>query len=338
VSRTFLSAALAVVLFPLSAEAGHDKVDRVAKSNGDVVICEILGLLRGVLKVKTDGMGTISIEWNKIVSVASPARFEVELTSGAVFFGTLSAPSPGRLSVNGSALEFDLPRVVRMTPIDQSFWSQLDGSVDLGYSFTQADQRSQWSFNSTVERTTRKWTSRFNANSVLTFENTGTRQSRNSISIAEQRQLRNRWFVAAFGQADQNEQLGLDSRYLGGGGLGRTVVQTNRVLFSPYLGLTYTQERYAGEPTSNFSEVTLGGRLDWFTFGDYQTDVVVAEQTFFDVSDFSRVRVELNTTFKQEVAKDLYVSMNLLESFNAAPPNNKKKNDMTLSMSLGWSF
>ncbi|MFI5178315.1 MAG: DUF481 domain-containing protein [Vicinamibacterales bacterium] len=320
------------------AEAGHDKVDRVTKTNGDVVICEVLGLQRGMLKVKTDGMGTVSIEWVKVVGITSPARFEVELSSGAVFFGTLGAPAPGHISVNGSALEFDLSLVVRITPIDQSLWRQLDGSVDLGYTFTQADQRSQWSFNSAVQRTTRKWSSRLTANSVLTFEETGTRQSRNTVSFTEQRQFANRWFVAVFGQADQNGELELDSRFLGGGGIGRTAVQTNRVLFSSFVGLTYTQERYSGESAHNFSEMVLGARLDWFTFGDYKTDVVVAEQTFFQVNDFTRVRVELNTTFKQEVVKDLYFSVNLLESFNAAPPNNNKKNDMTLSMSLGWSF
>ncbi|HUL74580.1 MAG TPA: DUF481 domain-containing protein [Vicinamibacterales bacterium] len=321
-----------------SAEAGHGKVDKVTKSNGDVVICEVISLLRGILTAKTDGMGTVSVEWNKVVGITSPAGFEVELTSGAVLFGTLGAPAPGRLSVNGSALEFNLWQVVRITPIDRSFWRQLDGSVDLGYSFTQADQRSQWSFNATVERTTRKWVSRIAANSVLTFEDTGTRQSRNTVSVALQRQLANRWFVAAIGQADQNEQLGLDARFLGGGGFGRTVIQSNRVLFSPFLGLTYTQERYTDEPTNNLSEVLLGARLDWFTFGDYKTDLMLSEQTYFDTNDFSKVRVEINTTFKQEIVKDLYLSMNLLESFNAAPPNNNKKNDLTLSMSLGWSF
>jgi hypothetical protein len=102
--------------------------------------------------------------------------------------------------------------------------------------------------------------------------------------------------------------------------------------------LTYTQERYANEPVQNRAEAALGLRLDWFTFGDYETDLVFQEQTYIDVKDQGRVRVELNTNFKQEIVKDLYWSVNLLESFNAAPPAGNKKNDVTLSMSLGWSF
>jgi hypothetical protein len=329
-----------IAAWPAAAFADHGKVDRIEKQNGDVLTCEVLTMFRGVLKAKTDGMGTVSIEWNKIVRLTSPVPFEVELSSGAVYYGTLSSPAPGQLAVSGgpAGTVFDFVDVVRITPIDQSFWRQLDGSVDVGYTFTQADQRSQWSFNGTVSRTTRNYATTINANSLLTIEEEGTRQNRNSVGTGVQRQLGNRWFAAAFAQGDHNEELNLDFRGLVGGGLGRVLIQTHRVIFSPYAGLSYTQERYTSEPVQHRGEAAIGVRLDWFTFGDYQTDLIVQEQTYVDLKDASRVRVELNTTFKQEIAKDLYWSTNLLESFNAAPPAGSKRNDLTLSMSLGWSF
>jgi len=325
---------------PAAAFADHGKVDRVEKHNGDVVICEVLSLVRGVVKAKTDGMGTVTIEWNKIARFTSPALFEVELASGAVFYGTLAAPAAGKLHVSGApaGTDFDMIDVVRLTPIDQKFWQQLDGSVDVGFTFTQADQRSQWTFNGMVSRTTRNYITTVNANSLLTIDDQNSHQNRNTVSAGVQRQLGNRWFAAVFGQADHNEELNLDLRTLAGAGLGRMIVQSNRVLFSPYAGLTYTQERYTNEPVQNRAEAALGARLDWFTFGDYKTDLVFQEQTYIDVKDASRVRVELNTSYKQEIVKDLYWSVNLLESFNAAPPAGNKKNDLTLSMSLGWSF
>ena len=344
VLSTHTSRAIAVVLLlvacPRIAAAGHGKVDRIEKQNGDVLTCEVLGLIRGLLKAKTDGMGTVTIEWNKIVRLTSPAQFEVELSSGLRYFGSLSSPAANKLLVSGApaGTVFDFIDVVKLTPIDQSFWRQLDGSVDLGYTFTQADQRSQWTFNTVVSRTTRNYFTTFNANSLLTIEEEGTRQNRNTIGGGVQRQVGKRWFAALFGQADHNEQLNLDLRGLGGAALGRVLVQTNRVAFSPYVGASYTQERYVDEPVQNRVEAAIGVRLDWFTFGDYETDLVFQEQTYVDIKDASRVRVELSTTFKQEIAKDLYWSINLLESFNAAPPAGNKKNDVTLSMSLGWSF
>jgi hypothetical protein len=340
ISRRLAVLLVLALMWPARAEAGHGKVDRIQKSNGDIVTCEVLSLVRGVLKVKTDGMGTITIEWNKVSLITSPAIFEVELASGIRYFGALTGPAPGKLGVGGApaGTTFDLDTIVRLTPIDQNFWKALDGSIDVGYTFTQADQRSQWSFNGLVSRRTPHYLTTINANSLLTIEDQGTRQNRNTISAGVQRQLGNRWFAAVFGQTDHNEQLDLDFRGLGGAGVGRTVVQSNRVLLSPYAGLTYTQERYVDQPVQNRAEAAVGVRLDWFTFGDYKTDLIFQEQTYFDVTAASHVRVELTTTYKQEIVKDLYWSLNLLESFNAAPPNNNKKNDLTLSMSLGWSF
>jgi len=329
-----------ILACPSVASAGHGKVDRLEKQNGDLLTCEVLGLLRGVIKAKTDGMGTVTIEWNKVVRITSPALFEVELSSGAVYYGSLASPAAGKLQVSGAPVGtiFDMAEVVRLTPIDQNFWRQLNGSIDVGYTFTQADQRSQWTVNALLSRTTRNYLTTINANSLLTIEDQGTRQNRNTVSVGVQRQLGGRWFAAVFGQTDHNEQLNLDFRGLGGAALGRTIVQNNVVLLSPYAGASYTQERYVDQPVQNRVEAAIGVRLDWFTFGDYKTDLIVQQQTYIDVKDASRVRVELNTTFKQEIAKDLYWSTNLLESFNAAPPAGNKKNDLTLSMSLGWSF
>ncbi len=256
------------------------------------------------------------------------------------YFGALSSPAENKLVVSGAppGVVFDMADVVRMTPLDQAFWRQLDGSVNLGFTFTQADQRLQWSFDAGVTRTTAKFVTRANFDAILTVEDTDSHQNRNTSSVAVERQIGRRWFTAVFGQADHNEELGLDVRALGGLGLGRSVFQTNRVILAPYAGLTYTQERYTDEPVSNLLEAVAGVRADWFTFGDYQTDLIFLEQTFFDLNNSNRVRVEMKTTFKQEVLKDLYWNLSLLESFNGAPPTGQKKNDLTLSMSLGWSF
>jgi len=74
-----ITAVLAVLVWPAVALADHGKVDRIEKQNGDLLTCEVVSLRRGVLQAKTDGMGTVTIEWNKIVRLTSPVLFEVEL-------------------------------------------------------------------------------------------------------------------------------------------------------------------------------------------------------------------------------------------------------------------
>jgi hypothetical protein len=48
--------------------------------------------------------------------------------------------------------------------------------------------------------------------------------------------------------------------------------------------------------------------------------------------------MEPATNFRRKFFKDFYWSVNLLESFDSAPPSSQKKNDVSINPALGWSF
>ena len=52
----------------------------------------------------------------------------------------------------------------------------------------------------------------------------------------------------------------------------------------------------------------------------------------------SRVRLEMNTSFKSDIVGDLYWSINAFESFNSQPPEDQKKSDFGISATIGWTF
>jgi len=39
-----------------------------------------------------------------------------------------------------------------------------------------------------------------------------------------------------------------------------------------------------------------------------------------------------------KIVKDFQVSVSLFESFDSSPPENEKKNDLGITVSVGWSF
>jgi hypothetical protein len=72
----------------LPAAALADKTDVIYMRNGDRVTCEIKRLERGQLKVSTDGMGTVYIEWEDIAQLVSKELYIVELQDGKRVQGT----------------------------------------------------------------------------------------------------------------------------------------------------------------------------------------------------------------------------------------------------------
>src|SRR5262245_1574571 len=83
--------ALALVLAALLAApaAAADKVDVVSLKNGDRITCEVTLLDRSVLSVSTDPLGKVSVHWGEVVAITSPRQFDLQLTSGLHYLGSL---------------------------------------------------------------------------------------------------------------------------------------------------------------------------------------------------------------------------------------------------------
>lgn len=65
----------------------RDKTDIVYLANGDRVTGEIIQLEHGKLRMSTDSMGTISIEWDNISRVESDFQFQFERADGTRITG-----------------------------------------------------------------------------------------------------------------------------------------------------------------------------------------------------------------------------------------------------------
>ena len=334
-------AAAAVVLLLLLAEsaAGATKTDVVELRNGDRITCEIRKLERGKLTVKTDGLGTIAIEWDDVERVSSKASYDVELESGLRLFGSLERSDADAVVVGAApgGVRALLREVVRIAPVGGTFWRRLDGTIDAGFSFAQANVQTDWSLNTEVSYRSRRWLSKVEADSALTIREDADRQSRNTVNLESQRFLGHRWSALGFNQFQQNEELSLDLRALVGAGAERRLVQSNRTVLAAIGGAAWTNEQYSGEEAENVAEAVAGLTWDWFTFDGRSTNLDVSLVTYYGLNR-SRVRLELNTSFKSDIVGDLYWSINLFESYNSEPPASQKRSDFGISATVGWSF
>jgi hypothetical protein len=57
------------------------------------------------------------------------------------------------------------------------------------------------------------------------------------------------------------------------------------------------------------------------------------------LTNWGRQRVQLDTSVKQDLYKDLYASVNVFFTFDSKPPNpSAARSDLGVTFSLGWSF
>jgi Protein of unknown function, DUF481 len=334
--------ALALVMLLARADpiSAAQKTDVIELINGDRITCEIRKLDRGKLTVKTDGLGTVAIEWDDVERVASTANYDVELASGQRLFGSLARGDAGAVDlVSVSGVErLPLTAIVRISPLGGTFWRRLDGAVNAGFSFTQANVQTQWTFTGSVSYRSRLWLSELAADSALTTREDADRQTRNTLTLQTRRFLGPRWSAVGFTQFQQNEELSLNLRAVFGAGIQRVLSQSNRTVLAALGAAAFTREAYAGADDESVPEAVAGLSWEWFTFDGRSTNLDVSALSFYALNGDARVRLEINTSFKSDIVGDLYWSINLFESYNGDPPAGRKSNDFGVSAAVGWSF
>ena len=317
-----------------------DKVDVITFKNGDRLTCEIKKLDRGTLEISTDPLGTVNVHWGEVTVLESPRAFEVQVSAGYEYYGSLRPAAAGQVVVadGGNEITLDFSEIIRLTPIGSTFWNRVDGSVDSGFSFAQANTETHLTTNASTSYRGRRYISAATyANNITTRED-ADRTFRSSFNVNGNRLLRDRWYWLGWSAIDQNDELSLDLRWLAAGGFGRDVTHTNHRLWSLFTGLAYTHEQFGGEPPDASMEAAVGTELDFFTPMNDDFDITNRVVAYFRLGGRSRLRLDLQSSYRHELFKDFYWSLNGFETFDGDPPTDQKKNDFGVSFTLGYKF
>jgi uncharacterized protein DUF481 len=339
-ARTLAAIALACTI--ATAAFAQGRTDVVTLANGDRITGEIVRLERGILEFKTDDAGTLYLEWDKLVSLVTARLVEVTTTDGRTFLGSLGRAADRAIAVasTDTTAQLAMPEVTEITTIGRSFWRKLDGSFDVGFSYTRSSGVAQLNLNSdTLYRKPRSQT-----RLTASFTQTGQadeegRDDRGAVDASYLRYPWLRWFVAGVGRFETNESLGLKLRSQVGGAIGPRLVNTNRAQLTLGAGVVFNDERGVDvEPTQNL-EALLLFQTSYYTYDRPRTNVDVTTQYYPSLSDPGRRRLQLDAAVKREFFKDLFVSLSVFYTLDTRPPNpDADTYDVGVLWSIGWTY
>jgi len=338
---TIISAGL-LLLAVLTKPAAAQKTDTVEIQKGGSIVGEIKSLDTGKLKLSTWAMSTVYIEWPKVLAFATDKEFEIELSNGDKFFGSVQAASDSgmvMITYGSHSIVAETQAIVSMQRVRQSFWTALDGNIDVGVNYNQQNNKTDLSLGLGLQ-----YKKDLN-NYKLTFNNAFSRQdSVENIShvygmLQYTRETEKRLFYATFLGTDRNSQLDLDFRGTIGVGVGDYLVHTNKMSFGFWGGLGFARENYVGEPIENTSLGFLSAGFEYFMWGVLDRELSSNLTVLPQISGEERWRLQFNITFKWEIAHHLYLNLTLHEDFDSNPPSaTANNNSFNTTTSLGWSF
>lgn len=333
-----------VLLLSSASLLQAQKTDTIALRNGDRVTGEIIELKRGRLTVDTDQAGgKVRIRWKNIASLSSKKLFEISLSSGELLLGSFQPGATDSLldvTVSDSLLTLNRFSVVYIKPVKEGFWSRWEGSLSAGLTFLQAAEQTDYNLN---------WESRYrvptrdfvlNASSFFRTRQEGSNTYKNSLRALYLRKFSRKRFVFGLSGVQQNSDLDLDYRTVVGAGTGRTLFSNHEMTIDIAGGAAYTLESFPEiEDTEESLEGIILFNLAAYIFGALDTELGVEIVLIPSITNGGRMRIHSNVDMRREVFDDFFIEASYLNDYDNEPPDpESRRNDATVTFSIGWSF
>jgi hypothetical protein len=336
-----LTTLLLLLQLPVAAMAA--RTDNVLLINGNTVTGEIESLEFGDLEYSTDSMGTVHIDWEDVVAITTNRRLQVEVSNGTRFFGNLEGAQE-RFYINvvteHGPVEMAMSRIVRITPIDTSkqLIKRVEGDFSLGFNSQKGSEVTTFNSSADIRYRTFDWLVGLKLNTSITDQPSEETQARHTATLNYQRFRTNRWYTDWFTNWEQNDQLGIESRFSLGGGLGRYLIQTNRNQVSLMTGLQGTREEFTGEdPRDTVGEARVQFR--WLHRNLKPESSVSFTTNYFPLlEEFSTYRLESTFVWTREFFGDLDLMLDLYYTYQSQPPSEGSRTDHGVVWGLSYDW
>jgi putative salt-induced outer membrane protein YdiY len=322
--------------------------DLVVMANGDHFTGEIKKLEHGILYFKSGYMlESVQLDWAEVDQLQSQDQFFITLKSGQRYTGVIekaggkeATGNQLHLETQGKVMQIEALEVVGIQQSEGTVWSQLNGSIDYGLSYTSGNSALSSSLGAAVEYQRTKDLVKLTTSSQFDAQSKGPSSNRYTFDTLYFRLLSEQWLYGGLLDLLKSDQQQLDLRTTLGGVFGRTMVRTERTSFRIFAGTVFSREHYFPQDQTTTirdnAEALVGA--NFYTFRFKVLDIRSTLLIFPSLSDPGRVRVNSDSNLHIELVKDFYWDFHLYENFDSRPPIHAPRNDLGVTTGIGWKF
>lgn len=326
--------------------------DQVVLKNGDRVTGSIVKKEGKTLTVKTDLMGTVSMDWDQVASIRTDKPVNLVLEGARAVAGPLTtrdgkieiAASTGTVSAalaDVTAIR-DTEQQAAYERLQNPSWLQLwAGSATLGFAGTSGNAHTltfTTGVNAARVTNTDKTSIYFNAIKASASVNGVNADTAQAVrgGIGYDHNIRPRLFANVFNDWEYDRFQNLDLRFVFGGGLGFHAIKNDRSVLDLVGGADYNHSSFSTPLTRNAAELYWG---DDYSFKmNSSTSLVQSYRMFNDLSDTGNFRVNFDIGATTKITKYINWNVSLSDRYLRHPAPGRKTNDFLYTTGLGVTF
>jgi len=341
--RSFIPLILFMLLATSPASADHDKTDVATTEDGSIYFGEIAGMQTATLALKTNAASTLSIQWRYVTSLVSKYQYRVEIEGGIQCFGSLAkGDSLGILRVLTATgpKDFEMLSVASILPVEQNLWDRFDGSLNIGFTFTNANKSLQYNLGGDITYRARRDIIALSGQSIFSTQEGATPTSQHYLNLVTSQVIQSSWGAFEMAQLQSNPDQGYQQRLLAGGGVVRYFKQSSLLIVNANLGLVYNRENVVdSENVDKTAELALGGAFRQFKHSSHSPMILLMLTTFGDLDGSKRYRIRFEAQIAWEIVGDLTFNIQFTDNYDSQPPSAEAlMNDFTIVTSIGYTF
>jgi putative salt-induced outer membrane protein YdiY len=316
-------------------------------NNGDHFTGEVKRLKDGLLFIETDYVSSnIALDWNQVESVQSTATYRIVLNNGKILEGKIEkvsaeAAKQQDVLIREATQEVQVPSVeiVSMETKKPTFWRQLQGSIDFGYSFASGNSQTTLDANTNAAYRTVGWEVATAYDSTFGGQAGAPKTNRQDLQTTFAKYLNRNSYVVALSDFLHSSRQDLNLRTTLGGGYGRYLIRTTNSNLSWIGGVAFINESFdttASQPSDQQAEALVGLQYSMirFNFGEFDAQLLA----FPGLSDTGRVRLTTNNSLTIKLRNNFHLAFTFWDNFDSRPPSTAKRNELGVSSGIGWSF
>jgi hypothetical protein len=334
-------ASLLVALVFAGAADAREKTDIIRLTNGDRITGEIIQLEYGQLKVKTDSIGTIYVEWPSVAAVESEYEFLVEWIGGRRAYGRLRTLD-GALVVSDRSGEQSVPlaAVVVAGQADDDFWQRVSGSASIGANYASSTDTGAGSATLDATYRSRTLVAGLSASYNRTSDSNGDSSNRWRVAYQHALVRPKARYLLGLASMEANDELGLQGRLQLGGALMWRFHERADSIANTYAGLVLNQEwETDGSGSTSSLEAVLGLNWQIYRFANPETTLSSTFEVYPNLTDSGRVRARTDVSLKRKFYGDFTFQLQFYDDYDSRPPSaDAVTNDYGFTTSLGYTF
>ena len=324
-------------------DAYGQKNDTLYLLNGDRITGELKKVESALITFKTNAMKTVYVEVEDVNTMHSNKNFEFRTISGYRYFGSIQR-SLDSASIDLVTLDDTIPKplwdLAVISQIRDRFFQRIDGSIDLGLTYTKSIDVFQYNFNAWSTYRATNTSTRIDITSILSDQGEEDFNRNNDFGLNVTRFFPGKWFARVQIDAQENTELNLDRRVQLGPAAGYDLVRTSPLRLYSLAGILVNSEKLItlDEPTMNF-EGLIAVYFSWDQYHFPKFDISSGFDLYPSFTVPGRVRFELDLSVKYEIVTDVFLNLSYYQNFDNKPSaGGASGNDYGVVTSLGYTF